>query len=381
MNYNKEIVSSLAGVDSWEEFEEFVKRLYTNNDGAIHVQRNYKAKGNSGRNREVDVLVKFGFTPHIISLGVECKFWAQKVDGDIIDVAAAKKDDLKLDKYAVITTVGFEAGAEIYAKSKGIDLFVIRPSVDDDFGYAGKVIKFKLSVRGSRPTNIRAKASAVFDGNDKDRLSGYVLKKLSNIELPEDESKIDPELDLYRFTEIPESNGARTYRRGDYVSNISKLIWKSWREQNETAWRERNFSMQHKILFKSPTAACIAGRVIVFINEITFGIEYVRSESEFEIDRGSQYPLVLENVIGKAITPLKSVEEDQVKEFSMCQSIAMETVDLSQKPDDVLGREGASIAVVSGRPMTPSASGSSGKTYILTPSGSSAIWQEMSEET
>ncbi|WP_026602170.1 hypothetical protein [Methylomonas sp. 11b] len=76
MNQNKEIISQIAGIENWSEFEEFVKGLYAQNEGTIHVERNYKAKGASGRNREVDVLVKFGFNPHIITLGIECKYWA-----------------------------------------------------------------------------------------------------------------------------------------------------------------------------------------------------------------------------------------------------------------------------------------------------------------
>lgn len=73
------------------------------------------------------------------------------------------------------------------------------------------------------------------------------------------------------------------------------------------------FCQSHKIIFKTPTAVLLSGRVLVFIEEVAFGIEYLRSESEFQIDRGSQFPLVLENVIERAITPLKSIEKPKTR--------------------------------------------------------------------
>jgi hypothetical protein len=76
MHQNREIIAQIAGIENWSEFEEFIKNLYAQNVGTINVEHNYMAKGASGRNREVDVWVKFGFNPHIITLGIECKYWS-----------------------------------------------------------------------------------------------------------------------------------------------------------------------------------------------------------------------------------------------------------------------------------------------------------------
>jgi Restriction endonuclease len=374
MQHSKAIVSKLMGVEDWNEFEEFVNKLYSKNENAITVERNFKTRGVSGRLREVDVLVKFGFNPHILSLGVECKYWANKVNGDIIDVAYAKKEDLKLDKYAVITTIGFEAGAELYAKSKGIDLFLIRPSKDDDFGYSGKVINFKLILRGSKPINIKLNTTVVVESGNPAVLN-HIHSKISNINVEEEGVSLDKELDLYRFSERLEPSGKKTYLRGDYVSNLHKLIYDAWSEHNSKAWNEKLFNLSHVFKFNNPTAMHL-NEALVFIQEISFDIEFLMSKSEFQIDRGLQYPLVLENVIERAITPLKSGDDPDKNEFTMSNPVAMELVDLANKPDDVLGRDGAQIVMSLSKPMGVSSSDKDSDLYVLVRTESGATWQK-----
>ncbi len=352
MNQNKEIISQIAGIENWSEFEEFVKSLYAQNEGIIHVERNYKAKGASGRNREVDVLVKFGFNPHIISLGIECKYWAQKVDGDIIDIAFAKKEDLKLDKYAVITTIGFEAGAELYAKSKGIDLFIIRPSEDDDFGYSGRIIKFRIRTQGSRPICINFNASIIAEQGAQANASKYVQSKLSNIILSEADAELDTEIDLYRYTVESMPDGTTLYVRGHHVNNLAKLIFETWRKQNTNFWNKQPSSIAQKIIFEKPTAIFFSNRIVVTVNEIDFKMQYLRCESEFEIDRGEQYPLILENVIENAVTPLSTSQPNSTAKFKMCESTPKLGVNLSEKPDDAVGRDGVTIHIQWNAPMS-----------------------------
>lgn len=351
MKHNKDVISELAKIENWSEFEEFVKRLYEGNSGAICVERNYIQKGQSGRKREVDVLVKFGFNPHIISLGIECKYWSNKIDGDIIDIAAAKRDDLRLDKYAVISTMGYEAGAELYAKSKGIDLFIIRPSSDNDFGYTGKVVKFVLEMCGSSPTGINFNAQVIAEQGKESFAAQYVKSKISDIKFCDDDSGIDPQLDLHHYNSIPTLGGGVIYTQGERVENLVKIIYNAWADQNSKFWGGTPASRTHRILFKKPTAIFLPHRIIATIKEINFRIEYIKCISEFEIDRGLQHPLVLENVIERAITPIKSSQHDEVANFSMCESTPIQDIDYSKTPEDVLGRDGARITLVMRKPL------------------------------
>lgn len=374
MKYDKQVIAQIAGVENWEEFEEFVKKLYAKNEHSIHVEKNYKAKGVSGRNREVDVRVTFGFNPHIITLGIECKYWSNKVDGDIIDVAAAKKEDLKLDKYAVITTAGYEAGAEIYAKSKGIDLFIIRPTVDDDFGYSGRVIKTKLHMLGSRPTDININATSVSAQGFEEETSAFVNAKLSNIEVSYCETVSDPDLELYRYSKQDLTNGMVIYNRLAHVENLLSLILRNWQTHNTNIWNNQPYSFNHKILFREPTALFLAGRIPVTINEITFKIQYFRIESEFEVDRGKQHPLILENVIERAVTPLSASYTDTLVEFTMCKSMPKQEVDLATKPDGALGRDGLAITLLCNNPLSVSEDDPHASAYELIDDGNDVNW-------
>lgn len=371
--FDKELIAGIAGIDDWRGFEEFVKNLYTQNEHSIEVILNHKAKGISGRNREVDVLVKFGFNPHILSLGVECKYWSRKVDGDIIDVAVAKRDDLKLDKYAVITTIGFEAGAEIYAKSKGIDLFLIRPSEDDDFGYSGRVVKVRLNIQGSNPTNIKINAQLIAQQGQEKIATEYFQNKFSNINIDPQNKDIDSELDLYRYSKLVIGAGV-AYTRHDRVDNVVQVVYKTWLTHNAKFWDGQPSTINQKIEFASPTAMFFRNRVVVLVDSIEFQMQYLRTESYFEVDRGKQYPLVLENVIENAITPLVAKEHEGKTHFSMGQAEPKVAVDLSAKPDDAVGRDGISIAVTLARPMgVPLAEGAD-KTYELVLSDGEPSW-------
>lgn len=381
MKYDKEVIAKIAGIENWGEFEEFVKSLYARNKGTIDVVRNYTAKGTSGRKREVDVFVTFGFNPHRLSLGIECKYWAQKVDGDIIDIAAAKKEDLKIDKFAVITTVGFEAGAEFYAKEKNIDLFIVRPSIDDDFGYSGRIVKFKLYLNGSRPTDIKLNAGLISDQGTEATALNYLASKLANIKFPENEAEWDPEINLHRYTVSTASNGQTIYTRGNLANNLANLIFDVWRTQNESFYNNQPSSIKQKIQFAEPTAMFMSGRVVVLVNEIDFNIQFLRSESEFEVDRGKQYPLILENVIDRAIAPLSTVAAGEESKFSMCDSILKENIDLSKKPDGVVGRDGVTLSIRCDKPIDILDADPAMKMYELVAQENQVIWVPINSTT
>ncbi len=378
LNYNKEIISKIAGIDDWKEFETFIKDLYDQNDGVIHVERSYKSKGKSGRNREVDVFVRLGFKPHEITLGVECKYWKNKIDGDIIDVAASKKEDLGLDKYGVISTVGYEAGAELYAKDKGIDLFIIRPSIDNDFGYSGRIIKFNLHILGSKPINIKLLGKIIAEPPQIEEVTNYVYNCISKIEIPENDLDLNKDLDLYRFSVNITRSGHHIYSRGAYVNNMVSVIADIWRKNSDIFWDTGTANLNQKILFKEPTALFLSKNIVVIVNEISFEIEILRSESNFEVDRGTKYPLVLENVIEKAITPLRVSLAGELSKFTMCDSEKITNIDLDNKPDNVVGRDGVRLEVRYNLPLTINTSDRESKSYVLTKSTNGYKWKLVS---
>ena len=66
------------------------------------------------------------------------------MDGDRVDVLAAKIEDLNASKGVIITTIGYEKGAELYAKHKNIDIFVVRELTEEEWGSPGRIIEIVL---------------------------------------------------------------------------------------------------------------------------------------------------------------------------------------------------------------------------------------------
>jgi hypothetical protein len=120
LDSNKLAIEKIIGLEDWSKFEEFISQLYKKHSQTKKVIKNYKTQGKSGRNREVGVLVKLG-----------------------------------IDKFAIVTTEGYERGADLYAKDQLIDLFIIRPVNDDDFGYTGQKINIRFQAYGSAFTDIQ----------------------------------------------------------------------------------------------------------------------------------------------------------------------------------------------------------------------------------
>lgn len=149
-----DISSVLTKFIDWKDFEKFVASMYADSAEVI-VQHNVTLIGKYGDKRQVDVLVTQKTKLHTYKTIIECKFLsADKVDRGIVDVLAAAVEDLDANKGAIITTVGYEAGAIEYAKSKNIDIFIIRNVLEDEWGNTGKVLRLWLQMFSSRIANL-----------------------------------------------------------------------------------------------------------------------------------------------------------------------------------------------------------------------------------
>ena len=133
----------LDEIYDWDKFELFVKELYRSDEDLV-VEHNIIEIGKSGRKRQIDVKITQRTRLHTYVTLVECKRWKKKIDGDIIDVLVNKVEDLNASKGVIITTEGYEKGAELYAKSKNVDIFIIRELESLEWGFPGKIIEIVL---------------------------------------------------------------------------------------------------------------------------------------------------------------------------------------------------------------------------------------------
>jgi hypothetical protein len=87
------------------------------------IFRNHKIKDNDGIKREFDVLIKTIVNGYDIYIAIECKDYGTKVSIDRIDGFKTKCDSVKeISKRIFVSKNGFQKGAEIKAKTYGIEL-------------------------------------------------------------------------------------------------------------------------------------------------------------------------------------------------------------------------------------------------------------------
>ncbi|SEG75535.1 restriction endonuclease [Paenibacillus sp. UNC499MF] len=137
----------------WREFELFVQKLYQE-DQNLKVEHDVTLVGKSGAKRQIDVLITQETKLHKYITLVECKRWKEKIDRTIIDILYASIEDLNASKGVVFTTSGYEAGAEKYAASKNIDIFIVRELNDEEWGLPGKIIHFYMHFYSSKFNDI-----------------------------------------------------------------------------------------------------------------------------------------------------------------------------------------------------------------------------------
>jgi hypothetical protein len=149
---NQIISSFLEKLIDWKEFELFVALIYSESD-EITVQHDLTLIGKSKAKRQIDVYVTQKNKLHTYTTIIECKRWKKPVTRQVIDVLFASVEDLNASKGVIFTTKGYEEGAIDYAKSKNIDIFVVRDIREDEFGNLGKTFSLYLQMFNGRLEN------------------------------------------------------------------------------------------------------------------------------------------------------------------------------------------------------------------------------------
>lgn len=144
----------------WKDFELFIQQMYKTDPNLI-VEHDVTLIGKSGAKRQIDVLITQKTKLHTYKTIVECKKWKEKVSRNIVDIVWAGMEDLNASKGVIFTTSGYEEGAQKYAESKNIDIFLIRELLPEEWGAPGRQIHFYLHVLGGEFKNINVKANAL----------------------------------------------------------------------------------------------------------------------------------------------------------------------------------------------------------------------------
>lgn len=116
----------------------------------IAVQHDVRVPGRSGQAHQIDVFWRFDVAGVEHRTAIECKRYMRPVSIDVVRSFSAVIEDIGNTCGVIVTTVGFQSGAQKFAASKGIRLLTLRSPRDDDL--AGLILSIVLNIRAANRT-------------------------------------------------------------------------------------------------------------------------------------------------------------------------------------------------------------------------------------
>lgn len=278
----------------WQGFEIFVSNIYKEDPNLI-VEHDVTLKGKSGAKRQIDVLITQKNKLHTYQTIVECKYWNKKVNRGIIDILYASMEDLNASKGVVFTTAGYEDGAQKYASSKNIDIFIVRELQPQEWGLPGRIIHFYMHcIAGNfKNVSVQAKLIPIVEKYPKNLSLNIIVTK---------DNALDEQMNLYSKID------------GRKGTNLINLLWKKQEELSHSICDnlslinngadganivihsevEINFEKYEFSQLRFPYGA-------VNIDKLNFQLITHVSQTVFHFDRGENLDiaLIVENYIKK----------------------------------------------------------------------------------
>ncbi len=156
-----ETVMSITNILDWKTYESITKYIYENlgKKSGVSIKgygRTCAVKGKSGVSHQIDVLTAHSDGIHTYETAIECKYWKDKVNKDIVMKVSSIIEDTGISKGVIVTKSGFTKDGLEYAKFKNIGLVELRESTDKDHESTPKEIEIatlqiNLSITATRP--------------------------------------------------------------------------------------------------------------------------------------------------------------------------------------------------------------------------------------
>lgn len=137
---------------NWKEYENLTRWIYETIGQAHGVVieghgKDCKVVGKSGDKHQIDVLASHSDGFHKYLTDIECKYWNDNVDKDVVMKVHCIVDDCNFSKGIIVSKKGFTPDAIKYASHVGIDLVVLRKPTSEDWKGRIKNICVRISVR------------------------------------------------------------------------------------------------------------------------------------------------------------------------------------------------------------------------------------------
>lgn len=263
----------------WNAFERFIKELHAA-DGDVIVQHNVTEVDRHGAKRQIDVKIVRKSSLYTFTTLVECKRWKEPVGRDRVDVLAASLEGLAAHHGAIFTTTGFEEGAVAYARSKGIELYLVRDLSDQEWGLPGRHLHFHVHLAAAELRHVQFAATAIplIDELEPDLELHIDLRP---------EKALDPQFDLF---------STRTGERGTSLVSLlgeAHRLFLSCVSQLKPArdWSQRGIlqlSARAELdLTSTPFCQLRLQKAAVRIERVGFEFITHINRSEISVDRGA----------------------------------------------------------------------------------------------
>jgi hypothetical protein len=133
----------------WKQYEAIAKYIYETLGRQSGVKiKGYgstcKVTGKSGVAHQIDILTTHSDGIHEYQTAIECKYWKEKINKDIVMKVSEIIEDAGINKGAIVSRSGFTQDGIEYAKHKNIGLVELREIEEKDL--EGKPIKFDVGV-------------------------------------------------------------------------------------------------------------------------------------------------------------------------------------------------------------------------------------------
>lgn len=121
----------------WKDYEELTKYIYESLGKQVGVKvegygSSCKVKGKSGIDHQIDVLTSHTDGVHNYRTGIECKYWKERVNKDIVMKVAEIIEDARINKGIIVSKRGFTTDAISWAAHKNVALVELREIEDGD---------------------------------------------------------------------------------------------------------------------------------------------------------------------------------------------------------------------------------------------------------
>ena len=144
----------------WQTYEEVVKHIYQTLGREKGVKilghgKDCKLTGKSNVTHQIDVLTGHSDGIHEYKTAIECKYWKENVNKDIIMKIAEIIEDTGIDKGVIVSKNGYTEDAVSFAKYKNIGLVELREMSEEDWRGRPRVYDIKSTIQRPEITRIK----------------------------------------------------------------------------------------------------------------------------------------------------------------------------------------------------------------------------------